>query len=90
MPPYELLLRCTALLIAAALSACANDAGPGRASLAPASPPAAPAQEPVSEQQASAACWMKYERGRADLPLDARAKLVDQCIAARMQGTPAP
>jgi hypothetical protein len=35
----------------------------------------------VTRDKISAMCWMKYEKGRADLPIDKRADLVDQCIA---------
>jgi hypothetical protein len=46
-----------------------------------------PEPEPVlSEREASAQCWMKYENGRRSLDLDTRAKLVDKCIAEKMHG----
>jgi hypothetical protein len=64
-------------------------ASPAPAGQPSARAPAAAAQPepagPITEQQASAACWMKYERGRRDLPLDARMKLVDECIDARLK-----
>lgn len=43
-------------------------------------------QGPMTETEASAQCWMKYERGRRDLPLDQRADLVNKCIDAKMHG----
>jgi len=56
---------------------------------APAAAPAAPQAEPepaepITQERASAACWMKYERQRG-LSLDARMKLVDKCIDERMK-----
>lgn len=76
------------LLAAAALAGCVQDeAAAGGPSIAAATP-AAPA-EPLSDEQASEECWMKYERGKADLPLDARAKLVDKCIAELTKRKPA-
>jgi hypothetical protein len=42
-----------------------------------------PAQ-PVTQERASATCWMTYE-SRRGLSLDARMKLVDACIDARMK-----
>jgi hypothetical protein len=38
-----------------------------------------------TEQEASALCWMKFETGRRTLDLDARAALVDKCIAEKMR-----
>jgi hypothetical protein len=75
-------------LAAAALAGCEHT-GSGLNSPAPMAaavqPAPEPPPEPMTEQRASAACWMKYERGRADLPLDARAALVDKCIDERMK-----
>lgn len=45
-------------------------------------------QAPLTDQEASAQCWMKYEKGRGDLSLDKRADLVDKCIDAKMHGRP--
>jgi hypothetical protein len=79
------------LLAGAILSGCqtdgiAGDHTPQVAAAAQPAPQAAPApEEPITEHQASAACWMKFERGRKDLPLEARAKLVDKCIDERMK-----
>jgi hypothetical protein len=85
-----------ALAAAIVLAGCEHDgvavsqgrqpAGVSEAATQPAPAAAEVAEaEPVTVHQASAACWMKYERGRADLPLEARAKLVDACIDERMK-----
>jgi len=50
----------------------------------------AAAPEPVSHEQAALDCWMATEHGRADLPLDKRADVVDACIKAKMAGEPLP
>ena len=42
----------------------------------------------VTREKASAMCWMKYERGHKDLPLDKRADLVNQCVADAMKANP--
>jgi hypothetical protein len=34
----------------------------------------------VTHDRVSAGCWMKYERGRRDLPLEQRADLVNKCV----------
>jgi hypothetical protein len=82
--------------VAVLLASCAHEetrvsstaTAPPAASQAAAQPAPAPEpepEEPITEHQASAACWMKYERGRRDLSLEARAKLVDKCIDERMK-----
>lgn len=43
-------------------------------------------QPQLTEQQASLQCWMKYEKGRRDLDLDTRAKLVDKCVDEKLHG----
>jgi hypothetical protein len=35
---------------------------------------------PVTRERVSAMCWMKYEQGRKDLPIDKRADLVNKCV----------
>jgi hypothetical protein len=88
-------LVCQAAFIIAAgfaLAACASKpasempaaAQPAAASAAPA--PAAPqaAVAPVDVHEASAQCWMKYDRTAVNL--DAKAKLVDKCIDEKMKG----
>ena len=34
----------------------------------------------VTREKVSAMCWMKYEKGRKDLPIDKRADLVNACV----------
>ena len=35
----------------------------------------------VTREKINAMCWMKYEKGRADVSLDKRADLVNACVA---------
>ena len=42
----------------------------------------------VTRERASAMCWMKFERGHKDLPLDQRADLVNKCVADALQANP--
>jgi len=42
----------------------------------------------VTREKISAMCWMKYERGRADMAIDKRADLVDQCVAQALKDHP--
>ncbi len=79
---------CGALLVAAALALAACETT-GAATVAPAAqtrPAAAEPQGPMTHQKAALYCWMKTEHGRADLPLDKRADVVDKCIEQKMQG----
>jgi hypothetical protein len=49
-----------------------------------------PQPAPMTHEQAALECWMSTEHGRADLPLDKRADIVDKCINDKMSGkTPA-
>jgi hypothetical protein len=41
---------------------------------------------PLTQQQASADCWMEVEHGAKSVPLDKRAKLVDKCVKDKMSG----
>jgi hypothetical protein len=85
--PLALVPALALLFAGLVLSGCEHDGiGASRApqQVAAAQPAPVPA-EPIPEPQASAACWMKYERGRAGLSLEARAKLVDKCIDERMK-----
>ena len=87
-----------ALLMAAALAlAACETTGAGTAAPAAQAAPAAPvnpmagdkpstSEGPMTHRQAALYCWMKTEHGRADLPLDKRADVVDKCIAEKMQG----
>lgn len=72
-----------ALLAAMALSGCVHDSlATGSTSASGPSVPYAGNPSPT-DREASAECWMHYEHGRADLPLDVRANLVDKCIAEK-------
>jgi hypothetical protein len=78
-------LSATVLLLAA----CAAQTGAGnepRAAAAPAAvAPAAPKDEPpLDVHEASAECWMRYDKSGGSL--DAKAKLVDKCINDKMKG----
>ncbi len=80
------------LLICLALAGCAGanaafDATPETTGAAPQRGGHAAAKQDewwkeggVTREKISAMCWMKYEKGRADLPLEKRADLVNDCI----------
>jgi len=38
----------------------------------------------VTREKINAMCWMKYEQGRKDLPIDKRADMVNACIDEAM------
>jgi hypothetical protein len=88
-------IRCRplfAILTAALLSACAatQNPGPGAAGEPAATPAAAPAAAapepeapPLEMHEASAQCWMKYDKTGGSL--DAKSKLVDKCIDEKMK-----
>ena len=40
----------------------------------------------VTREKINAMCWMKYERGRKDMPVDKRADLVNACVHRTLQG----
>ena len=42
----------------------------------------------VTREKVNAMCWMKYEKGRADVPIDKRADLVNQCVAEALKEHP--
>lgn len=44
----------------------------------------------MTHQQAALECWMATEHGRADLPLNKRADIVDACIKGKVEGKPMP
>lgn len=72
-------LLAAALLVAAAALAGCETTGSG-------APVAAATPEPMTHTQAAEVCWMATEKGHADLPLDKRADIVDQCIKDKMAG----
>ena len=95
-------MRWLPLLLCLALAGCVTD-GSERPGSAQASAPAAAAkpekpekpkqdewwqQGPVTRERASAMCWMKYEQGRKDLPIDKRADLVNQCVTESLKQHP--
>jgi hypothetical protein len=42
----------------------------------------------VTREKINAMCWMKYEKGRADLPLEKRADLVNACVQQALKEHP--
>jgi hypothetical protein len=42
----------------------------------------------ITREKINAMCWMKYEQGRKDLPIDTRADLVDVCVQQTMKEHP--
>jgi hypothetical protein len=49
-------------------------------------PAAEVAPQPLTQQEASEQCWMETEHGATSLPLDKRAKIVDNCVKEKMSG----
>ena len=44
---------------------------------------------PVTRDKIAAMCWMKFEKGRNDLPLEKRADLVNACVDETLKQHPA-
>jgi len=42
----------------------------------------------VTREKINGMCWMKYETGRKDLPVEKRADLVNQCVIDTMKEYP--
>jgi hypothetical protein len=42
----------------------------------------------MTKTHAAEICWRATEHGHADLPLDKRANIVDQCIKDKLAGKP--
>ena len=42
----------------------------------------------VTREKINAMCWMKYEKGRKDIPVEKRADLVGECVAATLKEHP--
>jgi hypothetical protein len=42
----------------------------------------------VTREKINAMCWMKYENGRKDLPIEKRADLVNACVAETLKEHP--
>jgi hypothetical protein len=79
------------LLMSALLAGCANPPAPPGGIPVPATGPVAAVAPPVAEPppkqyEASAQCWMKYDKATGNL--EAKAKLVNKCIDDKMKGTP--
>jgi hypothetical protein len=76
-----------AAFMAAGLAACASKP-PGEMPTQPAAATAPASQQPeaapIDVHEASAQCWMKYDKTAVNL--DAKAKLVDKCIDEKMKG----
>jgi hypothetical protein len=71
----------------AAFAAPGAKPAPQPVSSSPAPSPAAEdsgPRTPLKPYEASAQCWMKYDKSRMDL--DAKAKLVDKCIDDKLKG----
>jgi hypothetical protein len=87
LPPHSaarLLIAAALLAAAAALAGCETTGSGVPVAVA------APAPEPMTHTQAAEICWMATEHGHADLPLDKRADIVEQCIKDKMAGVPQP
>lgn len=42
----------------------------------------------VTREKINAMCWMKYENGRKDMPVEKRADLVSACVAQALKEHP--
>jgi hypothetical protein len=42
----------------------------------------------VTREKINAMCWMKYENGRRDMPVEKRADLVDECVQQTLKEHP--
>ena len=42
----------------------------------------------VTREKINAMCWMKYETGRRDMPVEKRADLVDACVKETLKENP--
>jgi hypothetical protein len=42
----------------------------------------------VTREKINAMCWMKYENGRRDMPVEKRADLVDACVQQTLKDHP--
>ena len=97
-------MRPTVLLLCLALAGCAGgNAAPevtgSTPSARPQSPLARAAQASgkkddwwkeggVTREKINAMCWMKYETGRKDMPVEKRADLVDACVQQTLKEHP--
>ena len=78
------------LCAGAGLAGCQTDssatatAAPAQAAAAQTAAPVAPAR-PMTREQASTDCWMKYEKEGRGLSLDQRLPLVEKCTTEKMK-----
>jgi hypothetical protein len=90
--PFRHTARVLLLIAAGAALAGCETTGGTPAPLAAAAPqaPVAPAEQPMTHTRAALECWMKTEKGRADINLDRRADIVTKCIDDKLKaaGTP--
>ena len=42
----------------------------------------------VTREKINAMCWMKYEQGRRDMPVEKRADLVNACVVQTLKENP--
>jgi ABC-type enterochelin transport system substrate-binding protein len=49
-------------------------------------PAAEATPQPLTQSKAAEQCWMETEHGNKSLPLEKRAKVVDQCVKDKMSG----
>ena len=42
----------------------------------------------VTREKINAMCWMKYEQGRKDMPVEKRADLVNACVVQTLKENP--
>jgi hypothetical protein len=49
-------------------------------------PAAEVAPQPLTQSNAAEQCWMETEHGSKSLPLEKRAKVVDQCVKDKLSG----
>ena len=76
---YSTLARFGLLLIAAViLAGCTTNRTD--------TPAAEAAPQPLTQSKAAEQCWMETEHGNKSLPLEKRAKIVDQCVKDKMSG----
>jgi len=81
----RLIMFAFVLCAGAGLGGCQTDsAATATAAPAQAAAPAAPAR-PMTREQASTDCWMKYEKEGRNLSLDQRLPLVEKCTAEKLK-----
>jgi hypothetical protein len=49
-------------------------------------PAAEAAPQPLTQSKAAEQCWMETEHGNKSLPVEKRAKIVDQCVKDKLSG----